>query len=185
MKGALGVETTVQEDTFLAELLKFYRVQRHDFLNHFQVAMGYIQLGKAEKAFEYLQRAGQLATEQAAISRVSTPELAVELMRFETVCFNQGVEFRTCLAEDLPPLNWCSTYAAGMDILREEVNHASSVELCLSPGEKGIILKIKFSGMNQDRLDNLVVKLAAQDLDVWGLQKSEDPALEIYLKRLS
>jgi hypothetical protein len=38
--------------------------------------------------------------------------------------------------------------------------------------------------MNQDRLDNLVAKLSAQDLDVQGLQ-NEDPALEIYLKRLS
>jgi hypothetical protein len=184
MKGALGVETIVQEDDLLAELLKFYRVQRHDFLNHFQVAMGYIQLGKADKAFEYLQRSGQLATEQASISRVSTPELAVELMRLDTVCFNHGVEFKACLAEELPPLNWCSTYAAGMDIIREEIANASSVELFLSQGEKGIILKIKFSGMNQDRLDNLVAKLSAQDLDVQGLQ-NEDPALEIYLKRLS
>jgi hypothetical protein len=43
------------ERTLLAEQLDFYRLQRHDFLNHWQVVMGYLQLGKAERALEYIR----------------------------------------------------------------------------------------------------------------------------------
>lgn len=43
------------ERTLLAEQLDHYRLQRHDFLNHWQVIMGYLQLGKADRALLYLQ----------------------------------------------------------------------------------------------------------------------------------
>ncbi|HVJ50154.1 Spo0B domain-containing protein [Desulfitobacterium sp.] len=45
------------EHILLREQLEYYRLQRHDFLNHGQVIMGYLQLGKAEKALEYLREA--------------------------------------------------------------------------------------------------------------------------------
>lgn len=57
----------------LREQLEYYRLQRHDFLNHAQVIMGYLQLGKADKALEYMhemidgfdaeQTAGQIPQE--------------------------------------------------------------------------------------------------------------------------
>ena len=43
------------EQTLLAEQLDHYRLQRHDFLNHWQVIMGYLQLGKADRALIYMQ----------------------------------------------------------------------------------------------------------------------------------
>lgn len=43
------------ERTLLAEQLDHYRLQRHDFLNHWQVIMGYLQLGKADRALLYMQ----------------------------------------------------------------------------------------------------------------------------------
>lgn len=39
----------------LREQLEYYRLLRHDFLNHNQVVMGYLQLGKADKALKYLR----------------------------------------------------------------------------------------------------------------------------------
>jgi len=43
------------EQTLLAEQLDHYRLQRHDFLNHWQVIMGYLQLGKVDRALLYMQ----------------------------------------------------------------------------------------------------------------------------------
>lgn len=45
------------EHILLKEQLEYYRLQRHDFLNHGQVIMGYLQLGKTEKALEYMHEA--------------------------------------------------------------------------------------------------------------------------------
>lgn len=55
------------ERILLKEQLGYYRLQRHDFLNHNQVIMGYLQLGKSEKALEYMRREIRgLEAEQAA-----------------------------------------------------------------------------------------------------------------------
>lgn len=51
----------------LREQLEYYRLQRHDFMNHGQVIMGYLQLGKADKALEYMREMiGDFEAEQAA-----------------------------------------------------------------------------------------------------------------------
>lgn len=39
----------------IGELLEAYRLQRHDFLNHWQVVTGYLQLNHAEKALQYIR----------------------------------------------------------------------------------------------------------------------------------
>lgn len=55
------------ERILLKEQLGYYRLQRHDFLNHGQVIMGYLQLGKNEKALEYMRTAIRgLEAEQSA-----------------------------------------------------------------------------------------------------------------------
>ncbi len=43
------------ERTLLAEQLAHYRLQRHDFLNQWQVVMGYLQLDKGEQALSYMR----------------------------------------------------------------------------------------------------------------------------------
>lgn len=57
----------------IAELLEAYRLQRHDFLNHWQVVSGYMQINRGEKALQYIrsilpefeaeQKAGQIPEE--------------------------------------------------------------------------------------------------------------------------
>ena len=64
------------ERLLLQEQLDYYRLQRHDFLNHWQVIMGYLQLGKADKALSYMregingleaeQKIGQIPQETVA-----------------------------------------------------------------------------------------------------------------------
>lgn len=64
------------ERLLLKDQLDHYRLQRHDFLNHWQVIMGYLQLGKADKALSYMrvgingleaeQQVGQIPQETVA-----------------------------------------------------------------------------------------------------------------------
>ncbi|BBB89740.1 MAG TPA: Spo0B domain-containing protein [Methylomusa anaerophila] len=42
-----------------AEVMKLLRVQRHDFLNHLQVIHAMIQLGKSDKALQYIEKLAQ------------------------------------------------------------------------------------------------------------------------------
>ena len=44
------------ERLLLKDQLDHYRLQRHDFLNHWQVIMGYLQLDKADKALSYMRK---------------------------------------------------------------------------------------------------------------------------------
>ena len=74
------MEMTEVERTLLAEQLDWYRLQRHDFLNHWQVVMGYIQLKQNDKALEYMREAWQgLAAEQEA-GQIRQPMLAAILL---------------------------------------------------------------------------------------------------------
>jgi hypothetical protein len=54
-EGEYMLEKMSLERTLLKEQLNYYRLQRHDFLNHWQVIMGYLQLGKPEKALNYMR----------------------------------------------------------------------------------------------------------------------------------
>lgn len=37
------------------EMTRLLRLQRHDFINHLQVIHGFLQLGKTERAMEYME----------------------------------------------------------------------------------------------------------------------------------
>ncbi|MCE5284295.1 MAG: Spo0B domain-containing protein [Pelosinus sp.] len=47
----------VQEDQseVCNELIRLLRLQKHDFINHFQVVHGLIQLGKIDRALQYIE----------------------------------------------------------------------------------------------------------------------------------
>lgn len=47
------------------ELVRLLRVQRHDFINHLQVIHAMLQLGRVEKALQYIE---ELAKDQGLIN---------------------------------------------------------------------------------------------------------------------
>ncbi|GAB6179815.1 hypothetical protein JCM14036_11340 [Desulfotomaculum defluvii] len=55
------------------------RCHRHDFLNHLQVILGYIQLNKTTKAEEYIKNINQELSDIRIISNIQLPEVAVLL----------------------------------------------------------------------------------------------------------
>lgn len=74
VKAASGTEKCKETQTraegfteqLLLEQLNWYRIQRHDFLNHWQVIMGYLQLKQADKALDYMKTALNVEAEQRA-----------------------------------------------------------------------------------------------------------------------
>lgn len=51
--------------------MNWYRLQRHDFLNHWQVIMGYLQLNNPDKALEYMRKALQGIQNEQKIGQIS------------------------------------------------------------------------------------------------------------------
>jgi len=70
------------EQVLLTEMLQWYRLQRHDCLNHWQVIMGNLQLNKAEKALEYMRETVIAPKEEQKISLLVQPHLAGILLGF-------------------------------------------------------------------------------------------------------
>lgn len=67
------------EHNLLADMLDWYRLQRHDFQNHWQVVMGNLQLQQPEKALNYMRELTRPQEEQK-ISLLPIPVLAAILL---------------------------------------------------------------------------------------------------------
>jgi hypothetical protein len=63
-----------EREMFLRQA-EFLRRQRHDYLNGLQVIRGYIQLGKPERAFAYIEEASAAFAPQQEISRIAEERL--------------------------------------------------------------------------------------------------------------
>ncbi|HWR41570.1 Spo0B domain-containing protein [Sporomusa sp.] len=61
--------TACSEIMSCTDVVKLLRIQRHDFLNHLQVIHAMIQLGRDEKALQYIEK---LAHDPEMISNVLT-----------------------------------------------------------------------------------------------------------------
>ncbi len=59
--------TSCSEVMTCTDVVKLLRIQRHDFLNHLQVIHAMIQLGRGEKAIQYIEK---LAHDPEMISNV-------------------------------------------------------------------------------------------------------------------
>ena len=70
------------ETVLLSELLQWYRLQRHDFLNHWQVIMGNIQLNRPEKALAYMREMFIEPEQEQKIAQIPEPQLAAILLSF-------------------------------------------------------------------------------------------------------
>ncbi|MDR3541776.1 MAG: Spo0B domain-containing protein [Desulfosporosinus sp.] len=70
------------EHVLLSELLQWYRLQRHDLLNHWQVIMGNLQLNQPEKALAYMRELIAEPEQEQKIAQIPEPQLAAILLGF-------------------------------------------------------------------------------------------------------
>lgn len=66
-------------EKLLEEQLNWYKLQRHDFLNHWQVIMGYLQLKHTDKALAYMREALDLTAEQQ-VGQIPEPLVSASLL---------------------------------------------------------------------------------------------------------
>lgn len=58
------MDNTSETTQVCDELVRLLRVQRHDFINHLQVIHAMLQLGRGEKALQYIE---ELAKDQSLV----------------------------------------------------------------------------------------------------------------------
>lgn len=63
----------------LEKLLEAQRIIRHNCMNHFQVVNGYLQIGRTEKAREYLLKATDSFQRYSLLGKISLPQLQAYL----------------------------------------------------------------------------------------------------------
>lgn len=64
--------------------IKLAEYMRHEWLNHFQVIMGYIQLHKFDKIFDFLQQIKEQSHRDSALSRLEAPSLIHYFLHYRT-----------------------------------------------------------------------------------------------------
>ncbi len=75
----------------LAEQLSWYRLQRHDFLNHWQVIMGYLQLNNPNKALDYMHRALQGIENEQKMGQIPEEVFGAILLGWLTRLRQEGI----------------------------------------------------------------------------------------------
>ena len=103
----------------LSELLQWYSLQRHDFLNHWQVIMGNLQLHQPEKALAYMRETLAVQEQDQKIALIHEPALAAILLGLiiglrkegitTTIDFPEGMK-----KEDFWRDHWREEYAEGL-----------------------------------------------------------------------
>ena len=79
------------ERVLLSEMLQWYRLQRHDALNHWQVIMGNLQLNQPEKALTYMRETVAGFEQEQKIGQIPEPGLAAVLLGLLLRLSQEGV----------------------------------------------------------------------------------------------
>jgi stage 0 sporulation protein B (sporulation initiation phosphotransferase) len=85
-------------------LLQVLNHQRHDWLNHFQVLLSYLQLGRHEQAEEYLKRVTELICQESMIARINCSPLSVFFLTFNAIHNDLWLEVEVSNQLDLSTL---------------------------------------------------------------------------------
>jgi hypothetical protein len=87
------------------QYLAHFRAQRHNFINDFQVVYGYIQLGRPEKALEYIKQSSRKSQEVGGLLRLSSPELSALFLHILAEAELKEIEVEFEFLEDLSDLS--------------------------------------------------------------------------------
>lgn len=154
------------EQMLLAEQLDFYRLQRHDFLNHWQVIMGYLQLGKADRALEYMRKGLQGLEAEQKIGQIPQEMVSAILLGFVISLRKEEIPVEVKLNE-----RWKEA-TFWQEFWREEYGEAlyGYTRECLtyllerSKGLKDPVVQLKFQEMQGFAC---ILKLADGEQKIW------------------
>ena len=94
------------EMTLLTEQLYHYRLQRHDFLNHWQVVMGYLQLGKEEQALSYMRKGLKRFKAEQQIGQIPQEIVVASFLGLIIALGQQGIPLEVQCADSLKSVEY-------------------------------------------------------------------------------
>lgn len=106
----------------LIRALALARGQRHSFMNHLQVISGWLQLGKAERATEYIARmAARMEAESQVLQRIEHPEVGLFVVAagLDAEPYGASLEWRLTGPVDLAGLD------PARDLIQAELQRAA------------------------------------------------------------
>ncbi|MHB8125922.1 MAG: Spo0B domain-containing protein [Desulfitobacteriaceae bacterium] len=116
----------------LAEQLSLYRLQRHDFLNHWQVIMGYLQLNNPSKALEYMHKALQGMQIEQVIGQIPKDTIVAILLGWVNRLRQEGINTTVSYPEKMKERSfwqdyWLEEYAEAFYGYTKECVESTSV----------------------------------------------------------
>ncbi|MCF8010300.1 MAG: Spo0B domain-containing protein [Clostridiales bacterium] len=105
LKGIIKLEKEDTEAKINHDLceknLRLLRCQRHDFMNHLQVILGYLQVKRTIKAIDYIKNINTNFEEIRTINNLSMPEISVLLINKRHEAEKYNIKFNYNLKSDL------------------------------------------------------------------------------------
>jgi len=130
------------ERILLAEQLACYHLQRHDFLNHWQVIMGYIQLRQDDKALEYMREALTGLEAEQQVGQLKHPVVAALFLGLIVKLRQNEIAVKMDISQEMRQVNywrelWREEYALAIfgyttECLADFLVHIQKKEGCLT-----------------------------------------------------
>lgn len=168
------------------ELLSAYRNQvqsqniklaehmRHDWLNHFQVIMGYIQLHKFDKILDFFQHIREQSHRDSALSRLEVPSLIHFFLHYRIQDSLMSVEWDIHKQLNIPNLiisedQFAKCVIQCMDLWMHHAKPLSEVTTLLvnfEPEAKNLHITYHFAGVfDEYTLQKSVLQQIAHDIN--------------------
>lgn len=84
-------------------MIQLLRAINHDYLNHFQVISGYLQMGRAQQALLYIKETVAAMQQRSSLFRLTYPTIALLLLQWQLKFHEKGrilgIECETDLKE--------------------------------------------------------------------------------------
>lgn len=84
-----------------ARMMELISIQRHDFLNHFQVISGLLQMNREEQAREYINNAARDITRLSRVVHLKVPEAAAVVLLAHYGAAERGIDVEYDVQADL------------------------------------------------------------------------------------
>ncbi|ABZ85235.1 hypothetical protein HM1_2706 [Heliomicrobium modesticaldum Ice1] len=86
--------------------VKLWRELRHDFINHLQTILGYIQVGRGERSLEYLRHVAQQLQEAGSIMTLGILPVIAHLLLKGQELREQAIHLRVQVDRGWEPRPW-------------------------------------------------------------------------------
>lgn len=161
------------------QLLTVLNRQRHDWLNHVQVLLGYLHLNRTEQGEAHLKRIAQMAMQESMVARLNSSLLSVFFLTFNALNNELLLEVDVCNHVDLTRvvLNEQDLFQLVSEILCTVNDHvdqsgyeAASMQLSLQMDERGVHFRFDLAGVlrasGMEELEKLIRKSEQSTVEV-------------------